>query len=138
MVGRGCGELTGTIRAAGLGPVAVVETIRATSGTPETVRVVLDSDCPGKGRLLQRWLTVITVVDMVMGQYRSEDERVQLNLRGRFSNGVPVILVAPFHFFREQRQVKAITVWIEGQRVRGLVDLLAGMEAGAGEQPVLR
>jgi hypothetical protein len=127
-----CEQLEATIREAGLGPVVVVETIRATEGTPETIRVVLDPGYRRKAALLRRWLTLVTARDMVMGRFRVDDDRVNLNIRGFLPSGVPVILVAPFSDHQEHACTSAIAVAVRGQQVGALVEQLVALEERHG------
>lgn len=132
MVDSKCEQLTADIAAAGLGPVELVETIRPTPGAPEVIRVILDSTNPRLGRLLQRWLTLMTVQDMVMGQFSAWDRAVRLNLRGVLPSGQRVILVAPFDDLLDRRKSRVIADAMAGQQVQELVDRLAEMEEQDG------
>lgn len=92
------------------------------------IRFELHQHIAGKAAVLQRWLTAITPIDVIAGEYHAADPMLRLNLRGTFPDGQLVVVVAPFDRQTEQQQVALLSDRFNRKDPVALLQRLATLE----------
>lgn len=107
------------------------------------LRVEIDPRSPVKSRALESCLELITVRDMICGQFRASDPYYRLSVRGWMRDWAPdddsgqVVIVVAYHRQNEWGSAQLVRQHIHEQNARVLVgDLVELEEQAHGAAPV--
>lgn len=123
---RDDGELT-AIAPALVVPGAYIAAITGLDGaTGDTLyRIALTHDAPRQA-IARRWLTLVDLVDLTLGQPHRRNPQMWLNLRGHTPDGLSAALAVPFHRHTETEAAAFLLAHISRDQNRILQRLLHG------------
>lgn len=108
-----------------LGPTTAVGTIAGTT----MVQIELDGTIPRRSELLDRWMTILTVVDMIAGKIDDRDPLLRLHLRGSLPGFPQVCLTMPYREAEDATHCTTIRDLIDNQDPDAMIDALSRLDA---------
>lgn len=108
-----------------LGPTTAVGTIAGTT----MVQIELDGTITARSELLDRWMTVLTVNDMVCGKRDNRDPLLRLHLRGSLPGWPHVCLTMSYREFEDAAHCATIRDLIDNQDPDEMIDALSRLDA---------
>jgi hypothetical protein len=110
-----------------LGPTTAVGVIPGT----DMVQIVLDGTIADRSALLDDWVNILTVVDMVAGKIDDADPLLRLHLRGSVPGWPQVCVTMPYRELEDAAYCATIRDLIEQQDPAKLIDRLTELDVRA-------
>jgi hypothetical protein len=113
-----------------LGPTTAVGVIPGS----DMVQIVLDGTITDRAVLLDDWINILTVVDMIAGKIDDADPLLRLHLRGSLPGWPQVCVTMPYRETDDAAHCTLIRDLIEQQDPAGLIDRLSELDTRAGDR----